>query len=171
MTSACPPIILVRHGHSVANERGIIISSLEEGVKPEWGLTARGRDQASGVVRSLQEGGKLPRGTYAVYSSPFSRARETAELLCASLASARAGMETDVVEKDVVETDVVETDVVEKDVVLAEALRERYFGEALEGTSSRGYEGVWQVDKEDICRGPEGGGESVMVRMVWSLSF
>jgi broad specificity phosphatase PhoE len=141
-----PSIILVRHGHSVANERGIIISDVEEGKKEEWGLTAMGREQAASVVESLVRRGELPtpptRARFAVYSSPFSRARETAESIRSSLESAYGSA---------------------CEVTLADDLRERYFGRSLEGTSSDGYERVWNIDRyQSLYKAPGGGGESVM---------
>ena len=138
-------IILVRHGHSKANAQDIIVSSLENGVKAAWGLTARGREQAAGVVGALLEEGYLssdPSTSFAIYSSPFSRARETAQEIGAALASQFSEASTPSIQLD-------------------DALRERYFGEALEGMSSDAYRDVWAQDAEDVTIGPAGG-ESVM---------
>jgi broad specificity phosphatase PhoE len=43
----------------------------------------------------------------------------------------------------------------------SDALRERYFGAALEGASSSLYHTVWEQDEKDSTAVPEGGGESV----------
>ena len=138
-------IILVRHGHSKANAQDIIVSSLENGVKAAWGLTALGREQAAGVVGALLEERYLPSDpstSFAIYSSPFSRARETAEEIGAALASQFPQASTPSIQLD-------------------DALRERYFGESLEGMSSEAYRDVWAQDAEDVTIGPAGG-ESVM---------
>ena len=37
---------LLRHGRSLANEAGIVVSLLQNGLKPEYGLTETGRQQA-----------------------------------------------------------------------------------------------------------------------------
>ncbi|OEL12567.1 hypothetical protein BAE44_0026414, partial [Dichanthelium oligosanthes] len=37
---------ILRHGRSVPNERGLIVSSLENGTKPEFGLAPQGFEQA-----------------------------------------------------------------------------------------------------------------------------
>ena len=48
------PYILVRHGFSEANEKGIITSSPAVAVE-KYGLTAKGRDQARRFRSSLEK--------------------------------------------------------------------------------------------------------------------
>ncbi len=143
-TKKSPRLILVRHGHSRANAQDRIVASLSNGVEGEWGLTALGREQAAGVVGALREQGHLPSDpstSFAIISSPFSRALETAQEIANSLAA-------DVRREIEIRTDA--------------ALRERYFGAALEGESSDAYREVWAQDARDVSIGPGGDGESVM---------
>ncbi len=145
-------LVFVRHGHSRANEQGRIISSPVNGVKAEWGLTALGREQAAGVVGALQKQGHLPSDpftSFAIISSPFSRTLETAQQIALSLA-ANVCRTTENPAPEPLE------------ILVDEALRERYFGAALEGESSDAYREVWAQDALDISIRPGGDGESVM---------
>uniref|UniRef100_A0A7S1SG49 Phosphoglycerate mutase n=1 Tax=Tetraselmis chuii TaxID=63592 RepID=A0A7S1SG49_9CHLO len=131
---------VLRHGRSKANEAGVIVSSLNNGVKVEYALSEAGKQQAVEAGRQLageltQRG--LAPSSLQIYSSPFSRTVETAELVATEL-----GLPVSSVVK--------ETD-----------LRERYFGTALELQSHDLYAGVWEVDMQDVSQGPAGGGESV----------
>lgn len=97
--------IIMRHGFSVPNERELIVSSLVEGVKAEYGLTEKGRQQARDSAITLlqmlqqQQQATIPipaEGavatsspaavtTVVIVSSPFSRARETAQIVADEL--------------------------------------------------------------------------------------
>lgn len=66
-------IILVRHGESEGNERGLFRG------RTDFPLTERGRTQARELAQALT--GKDIR---AVYTSPLIRARETAELIASA---------------------------------------------------------------------------------------
>lgn len=74
---------LLRHGRSAANEQDLIVSRPQEGEKPEWGLTAEGRAQATAAGQRLrqmlgdEQGGWDP-ATLLVLASPFSRTVQTA---------------------------------------------------------------------------------------------
>jgi probable phosphoglycerate mutase len=106
----------MRHGQSLANEQGIIISHPANGVLAEYGLSEIGKNQvAASVKKSI-----LPPDT-VIYSSDFSRARQTAEIVCQQIGGS--------------------------EVTLAEELRERYFGD-WEKMPFANYEKVWQVDRE-----------------------
>jgi broad specificity phosphatase PhoE len=107
----------MRHGQSMANERGIILSDPDNGVRAEYGLSPAGREQA---LESAKRSG-LP-GSTMIFSSDFSRAAQTAEIVREVLGAG--------------------------EVSLAEALRERCFG-AWEGTSSGNYTQVWAADAEN----------------------
>lgn len=65
----------MRHGHSIANEQGIIVSHPDNGCD-RFGLSELGREQ---VKQSLQNFGLFDVDTIIV-SSDFSRARESAEI-------------------------------------------------------------------------------------------
>lgn len=65
----------MRHGHSIANQQGIIVSHPDNG-RDRFGLSELGRAQ---VKESLQNFGLLDVNTIIV-SSDFSRARESAEI-------------------------------------------------------------------------------------------
>lgn len=110
----------MRHGQSVANARGIIVSDPGNGVRAEYGLTALGREQA----RAAAKGSGLPASTL-IFSSDFSRAAQTAEIVREILGAEDAG--------------------------LTAALRERYFG-AWDGTSTGNYAQVWAADADDPDR-------------------
>lgn len=65
----------MRHGTSRAMEQGVIVSSLEAGTDPEYGLTQTGREE---VIASVERSG-LSSDTL-ILSSPLSRAFESAML-------------------------------------------------------------------------------------------
>ena len=109
----------LRHGTSLANERGIVISSPEHGV-PEWGLSPAGIAACRRIFASPTW--VVPPFSVAdtlVLTSDFRRARETAELLCEVQGLAPA--------------------------VVDVGLRERNFGELELDAASR-YEEVWRRD-------------------------
>lgn len=105
---------LMRHGQSVANEQNIIVSLPEHGCDDAYGLSDVGCQQAvaSAVASELSS-------DVLIYSSDFSRARQTAELAAAALKAATP--------------------------IMTPALRERCFGE-LEFESAQYYQAVWQAD-------------------------
>jgi len=70
----------MRHGHSIANQQGIIVSHPDNG-RDRFGLSELGRVQ---VKQSLQSFGLLDANTIIV-SSDFSRARESADITSALL--------------------------------------------------------------------------------------
>ena len=89
----------MRHGHSRANELGIIVSDPRHGID-DYGLSERGRAQVDARAGSLRG---LGAGT-VILSSDFRRARETAEIVHARLGCRES-------------------------IVLEPRLRERFFGE------------------------------------------
>ncbi|KAL7752878.1 hypothetical protein RI367_001881 [Sorochytrium milnesiophthora] len=129
-------LILVRHGKSLANERQQIISKPELGLLPENGLCETGRQQvhqtAAAIVRWAAERRQRKadaRSTQLyIYASDFSRTRETAVLLAASVQAldkaVRAG-----------------------DVTATPLLRERDFG-IYDETSTDNYDIVWGRDSQ-----------------------
>ena len=119
---------IMRHGQSKANVAGIIVSCIDNDRRGDYGLSELGRKQALESARACE----LPRDT-VIWSSDFSRARQTAEILRAHL--------------DVPE------------VGLAEALRERCFGE-WEGSATENYARIWAADETDAAHA-RGGVEPV----------
>jgi broad specificity phosphatase PhoE len=108
----------MRHGQSLANVRGIIVSRIENDRRGDYGLSELGRRQA---LEAAQGCGLA--GDTVICSSDFSRARQTAEVVRAHLGVAA-------------------------EVVIAEALRERCFGE-WEGSATDNYGRVWAADETD----------------------
>jgi len=70
----------MRHGHSLANARGIIVSHPENGCRG-YGLSESGRSQ---VAHSLSRAGELDAETLIICSD-FKRARESADIVHARL--------------------------------------------------------------------------------------
>ena len=106
---------VMRHAQSKANAAGIIVSCADNDRRGDHGLTEHGRQQA---LASAQDSG-LPRDT-VIYSSGFSRATQTAEIVRAYLGV--------------------------PEVLIAKALRERCFGD-LEGSATSNYARVWAADE------------------------
>ncbi len=110
---------VMRHGRSLANERGVVISHPKNGVLAEYGLSEIGRDQARESARSVRP--QLGPDT-VIYSSDFSRARQTAAITRQALGAGR--------------------------VHISRRLRERHFGDWEHGDNSA-YQKVWDVDRTD----------------------
>jgi glucosyl-3-phosphoglycerate phosphatase len=104
----------MRHGRSLANEQGIIVSWPENGVLPEYGLSERGRSQVEAAVNDCGLSHNV-----LIYSSDFSRACQTAEIVRKRLGA--------------------------RPVTKTKLLRERNFGD-WEKTPQRNYEKVWRLD-------------------------
>lgn len=118
----------IRHGQSVANEEGIIISDPVNGVD-EYGLTQEGRNQVTQSIQKhltlttdLATKNKLSSDAF-IFHSDFKRAKETAEIVYELLGCRKAMMP--------------ET-----------RLRERHFGD-FELTSNSNYDIVWNNDAND----------------------
>ncbi|KAJ4783691.1 hypothetical protein LUZ62_034937 [Rhynchospora pubera] len=131
---------VLRHGRSIPNERGLIVSSLENGTREEFGLAALGVEQArlaGELFKKELEEKNFSIDQVRICYSPFARtietAREVARVLEISLDTSSG--------KEMVE------------------LRERYFG-TLELLSHDKYAEVWALDEKDPSMPPEGG-ESV----------
>lgn len=105
----------MRHGQSLANEAGLIISSPVDGALNKYGLSDEGRKQ---VMLSTQS--SALNSSVLIYSSDFSRARQTAEIV-----------------RQLINAD---------DITITESLRERYFGD-WDKTSHDNYQKVWEIDR------------------------
>eukprot|EP00850_Spirogloea_muscicola_P014728 SM000107S14094 [mRNA] locus=s107:309038:310568:- [translate_table: standard] len=128
----------LRHGRSLANERGIIVSDLRNGVKDEFGLAHGGRLQAAQAGSAFCQVARGRLQDTWIFSSPFSRTLETARIVAQQL-----GWEEN-----------------DTRLQVREELRERYFGPALELGLDEQYADVWAMDGKDPAWCPEGG-ESV----------
>mgnify|MGYP001809114416 CR=1 FL=1 len=74
---------LLRHGWSLANEAGVIISQIDDGRRAEYGLHPKGMAQAELVAPQLRE---IARGReIVIFSSDFSRTMETAGIVAEGL--------------------------------------------------------------------------------------
>jgi len=124
----------LRHGRSVANQQYIIVSSLEYGIKSEFGLTRDGVDGAKESILLAKEIGLLSSDVY-ICCSPFSRCLETAELL-----------------REVLQ--------ITSPIAIDNRLRERSFGD-FEGGNSEKYKLVWDLDFNNPFHN-ENGVENVM---------
>ena len=109
-------VFVLRHGRSLANEAGIIISRMDNGVLAKYALAPEGVRQAEAAgaeLRAWLDGAGLAAADVRVVSSPFSRTLQTA-----AAAVAQLGLPADAVQPD-------------------DALAERFFGDELEGTPHR----------------------------------
>jgi len=119
----------LRHGISVANDEGIIISHPENAVGG-WGLSDRGVAECKRLLaREHLKSDAFSREDTIVYTSDFKRATETAAILC---------------ELNALAAPIVDT-----------RLRERNFGR-LEKHSIAAYDLVWERDAEDDDHDLEG---------------
>ncbi|CAN0926109.1 Adenosylcobalamin/alpha-ribazole phosphatase [Linum grandiflorum] len=132
---------VLRHGKSIPNEKGIIVSSLENGVLPEYQLAEEGIGQAQLAgelfLKELKEN-SIPLDRVRICYSPFARTSHTAKLAVSALGIPFEGPQCKVIED----------------------LRERYFGPSFELMSHDKYAEIWALDEKDPFLPPEGG-ESV----------
>lgn len=120
----------LRHGQSLANVAKIISSDPQVSTV-KHGLSGLGKEQARKAGESFVgsiESAEPYRGV-AVFSSDFTRARETAAIFADELSKSNVPIYMG-------------------DVILEERLRERYFGE-LNGDRDDRYQEVWDVDAKD----------------------
>jgi len=103
-------LFVLRHGASLANAAGLIVSSLENGLLPRYALAPAGEEQArqagAALLAWLSANGFDSASVRAV-ASPFSRTVQTAHAALAQLG-------------------------LEAAVTIDEGLRERFFGDELE---------------------------------------
>ncbi|KAL7498526.1 hypothetical protein ACHAWT_006288 [Skeletonema menzelii] len=149
MPGSLPPLknhyYLLRHGQSTANVEGIISSARSLAGSTKHGLTLlgieQGRNSAPSLIdfieQDLNDDDTISTKEVYFYSSPFARAKETAE-------QCLAGMRANEVAKRIEELGLK----VNKEVILDDGLMERYFGR-LDGTELLTYAYVWPVDMFD----------------------
>jgi len=126
----------VRHGESVPSRDGRVCSSMAQGVDKKNGLTETGRKEVEKSCKQWIADNRalitshLETKRLQIVSSPFSRTRETAEIIRDTL-------------KKELKLPVAE-------IIIADDLRERFFGEVDEKTGSHKlYQTVWDEDKKD----------------------
>ncbi|XP_057440808.1 uncharacterized protein LOC130732835 isoform X2 [Lotus japonicus] len=132
---------VLRHGKSIPNERGLIVSSMENGIRPEFQLATDGVSQAQLAAKLFHkelEANDVPLANVRICYSPFSRTTHTAKIVATVLNLPFEGPQCKVIED----------------------LRERFFGPSFELLSHDKYEQIWELDEKDPLVGPEGG-ESV----------
>ncbi|KAK1434379.1 hypothetical protein QVD17_00118 [Tagetes erecta] len=132
---------VVRHGKSIPNETGVIVSSMENGKLEKYKLASQGINQAqlAGQLffKELKENG-IPLENVRICYSPFSRTTHTAQVVASVLDLSLDAPQCKVYED----------------------LRERYFGPSFELQSHDKYSEIWDLDEKDPFMKPEGG-ESV----------
>lgn len=142
---------VMRHGESVPSSQQRICSAMAAGIDPRNGLTDKGRTESAAASRAWIRSNAAAidaawrRGQLAIISSPFSRSRETAEILVATLeqwrrseGQASNGAPT-------------------LPIRIENDLRERGFGR-FEGQSPSGpiYRSIWDEDARDPTATPAG---------------
>jgi broad specificity phosphatase PhoE len=167
-------LYVLRHGRSLANEASLIVSSEENGVKPEYALAPAGKEQAAAAGKLLADellwlGADADAdATTAIrvtfYVSPFSRTVETAAIAAQAfeeaVASAAAAAGTAAATQTPRVLNLAGPPRVER------ALRERWFGAALELQNHDGYSPAWASDAKDPSSRPPGQGDGESVREV-----
>ncbi|GMN50085.1 hypothetical protein TIFTF001_019248 [Ficus carica] len=133
---------VLRHGKSIPNERGLIVSSLENGTCPEYELASEGVNQAQLAgqlfLKELKDN-NIPLEDVRICYSPFSRTTHTAKVVASVLNLPFEGAQCKVIED----------------------LRERFFGPSFELKSHEKYLEIWDLDENDPFMRAEEGGESV----------
>ncbi|KAK9287147.1 hypothetical protein L1049_015558 [Liquidambar formosana] len=133
---------VLRHGKSIPNERGLIVSSMENGSLAEFQLAPEGVNQARLAGELFQKELKennIPLENVRICYSPFSRTTHTAKVVASILNLPFEGPQCKVMEH----------------------LRERFFGPSFELMSHDKYAEIWALDEQDPFVQPEGG-ESVV---------
>ncbi|CAM8987422.1 hypothetical protein QQ045_008652 [Rhodiola kirilowii] len=140
---------ILRHGKSIPNDIGVIVSSMENGTLEKYQLCPEGVDQAKAAgelfLKELKEN-NIPIENVRICYSPFSRTTQTAKIVASVLNISLEGPQGKVIED----------------------LKERYFGPTFELGSHEKYPEIWDLDAKDPSSRPEGG-ESVF-DVVYRLS-
>ncbi|KAL6494876.1 hypothetical protein OROGR_031676 [Orobanche gracilis] len=133
---------ILRHGKSIPNERGLIVSSLENGILEEYQLASDGVHQArlagESFLKELKEH-DIDLENVRICYSPFSRTKHTAKVVASVL---------NIPFEDGPQCKVMQD------------IRERFFGSSYELQSHDKYQEIWDLDEKDPFMQPEGG-ESV----------
>lgn len=148
----------MRHGESIPSSQQRVCSSMAAGIDPRNGLTERGREEVKRNSEAWLQANApainlaLKRSQLLILSSPFSRSRESAELLAATIESWwQASPGGSVSGSRVSGSRVASSTPVRRPPIRIEPdLRERDFG-SFEGQSPSGpiYRHVWDQDSLD----------------------
>jgi len=134
---------MLRHGQSTANIAEIISSSRSLAYSEKHGLTAfgyeQGKESANQLLDVLKEEGAKPGQKLVFVSSPFARARQTAEACMDGL----VGNEENQKRIKAMGLDM------EDEIALENGLMERYFGR-LDADSIYTYAYVWPMDAINV---------------------
>ncbi|KAL1190186.1 Metal-independent phosphoserine phosphatase [Cardamine amara subsp. amara] len=129
---------VLRHGKSIPNERGLIVSSMENGVLPDFQLAPDGVAQAQLAgeffLKQLKES-NIQLDKVRICYSPFSRTTHTARLVAEVLNLPFHAPHSKIIHD----------------------LRERYFGPTFELKSHDKYPEIWALDEKNPFLGPPGG--------------
>ncbi|KAL8536291.1 hypothetical protein ACS0TY_011782 [Phlomoides rotata] len=132
---------ILRHGRSIPNEKGLVVSSLENGILEEYQLASDGVHQArlagEYFLKDLKEN-KIGLENIRICYSPFARTSHTAKEVASVLDIPFDGPQC----KAILD------------------IRERFFGPSYELKSHDIYPEIWALDEKDPFMSPEGG-ESV----------
>lgn len=120
-----PILYLVRHGTSRANEEGIIVSDVVNGVA-EYGLSEKGKEEVlnSALQQLLYNPDFAHPQDIHIISSPFKRAMETTSIISSVMRIPRDHQR------------------------ISTLCRERFFG-SFELTSNTNYQTVWDYDEKN----------------------
>ncbi|KAF6157786.1 hypothetical protein GIB67_038254 [Kingdonia uniflora] len=144
---------VLRHGKSIPNEKGLIVSSMENGTLAEFQLASEGVKQATSAgelfLMELKEN-NVSLGDVRICYSPFSRTSHTAKVVASVLNLPLEGPQCKVMEE----------------------LRERYFGPSFELQSHEKYSEIWALDAKDPSMRPECGEsvEDVVTRLTTAIA-
>ncbi|CAG8549299.1 10589_t:CDS:2 [Acaulospora colombiana] len=182
--------ILLRHGQSKANVAGVVVSKPENGCAPAsltgfspgscddnggWGLTELGKEQAKNAARNILEylltshriSGDTPEPSrepdlvLKIYTSPFSRALETASIVHDYFSNYIQGSEG-----DLTSANAPRHIVLCPTVTTVQDLRERNFGIYEFKTSRESYNKVWELDNAIECRDEDDGYDDILKRYI-----
>lgn len=129
---------VLRHGRSIPNEKGLIVSSMENGTLKEFGLTPEGIQQAKLAGELFDKELKarnISIEAVRICYSPFSRTTHTARIVAEVLGIPFESVQCKAMKE----------------------LRERFFGPQFELHSHDKYAEIWALDEEDPFRSPYGG--------------
>mmetsp|Transcript_30906 Transcript_30906/g.72839 ORF Transcript_30906/g.72839 Transcript_30906/m.72839 type:complete len:329 (-) Transcript_30906:61-1047(-) len=134
---------MLRHGQSTANIAEIISSSRSLAYSEKHGLTAfgyeQGKESANQLLDILEKEGANPGQKVLFVSSPFARARQTAEACMDGLVDNEGNQER--IKRMGIE--------IENEIAIENRLMERYFGR-LDDDSIYTYSYVWPMDAINV---------------------
>jgi broad specificity phosphatase PhoE len=134
---------LLRHGQSTANVAGVISSARSLAYSDKHGLTdlgyEQGKQSAEKLLDLLEQQDTQPGDTVLFVSSPFARARQTAQACLDGLA------EDDTLQQRIKQLSLT----ISNEIVMEDRLMERFFGR-LDDEAIYTYAYVWPLDGFDV---------------------